>query len=377
MIGDRLAMVAFPWLIYQATDSALSTGIILALYTLPYVLFGTVAGIAIDRFNKRTVMVVADLTRAGLALLLPAVAARWLPGVYVISFLMASVAVFFDPCKLTLLPDIVARHQLMRANSLLATGEYLTEIIGYSLAGFLLALVSTATAFRLDAVTFLVSAAALSLLRYHRPAREGVARARQSIAHELREGLSFLRHHRGLLTNTIMVTFAVAGVGLGYPLTFFLAVRVFDAGTKGFGLLEAAVGLGYFIGSIALATAATRVRKGLAMTVGLCVMGASFVLVAATGAVWQAFIPLTIVGVANAAALIAIDTYFQEVVPEHLRGRVWGVRFTITQGTYAIAVIVAGALASTYSVRALFIVAGILVALPAIAGLFVRDIRDA
>ncbi len=56
-MGDRLAMVAFPWLVYQSTGSALSTGVVLALYTLPYVLFGAFAGVVIDRFNKRAVMV--------------------------------------------------------------------------------------------------------------------------------------------------------------------------------------------------------------------------------------------------------------------------------------------------------------------------------
>ena len=82
-------------------------------------------------------------------------------------------------------------------------------------------------------------------------------------------------------------------------------------------------------------------------------------------------------GIANAVALIAVDTYLQEVVPERLRGRVWGTRFTLTQGTYAISVLAGGALAGVFDVRALFIVSGVLIALPAIAGLFVREIREA
>ena len=67
-MGDRLAMVAFPWLVYARTGSALGTGVIFALYTLPYVLFGAFAGVIIDRFNKRTVMIAADMLRAGLVL---------------------------------------------------------------------------------------------------------------------------------------------------------------------------------------------------------------------------------------------------------------------------------------------------------------------
>ena len=67
---------------------------------------------------------------------MPVAVTRSLPSVYVLSFLVASVAVFFEPSKLAILPEIVAHDRLMRANSLLATGDNLTEILGYALAGF-------------------------------------------------------------------------------------------------------------------------------------------------------------------------------------------------------------------------------------------------
>jgi MFS family permease len=87
--------------------------------------------------------------------------------------------------------------------------------------------------------------------------------------------------------------------------------------------------------------------------------------------------PFAILGLANAAALIAVDTYLQDVVPEQLRGRVFGTRFTLTQGVYALSVLAGGALATAVDVRVLFIVAGLLIALPALAGLWVREIREA
>jgi len=376
-MGDRLAMVAFPWLVYQRTGSALGTGAVFALYTLPYVLFGAVAGVVIDRFDKRVVMIAADIVRGGLVLLVPLAATRSLAAVYVLSFLVASAAVFFDPCKLAILPDLVSKDRLMRANSLLATGENLTEIVGYALAGFLLAYVSTATAFRIDAVTFAASAAALMLLRYHAPVRAAAEQAAHSFWHELREGLGFLRHHHALWMNTLMVVAFVAGLGASYPLTFLLAVRVLDAGTQAFGIFEAVIGIGYLVGALALATFATRIPKGLAMAVGWTAMGVSLVTVAVTTGVWQACIPFAVLGLANAVALIALDTWLQDVTPEQLRGRVFGARFTLTQGTYALSVLVGGALAGVFDVRALLIVAGVLMAIPGIAALFVRDIRDA
>jgi DHA3 family macrolide efflux protein-like MFS transporter len=376
-LGDRLAMVALPWLVYRSTGSALSTGVVFALYTLPYVLFGAFAGVLIDRFDKRLVMIASDVARVALVLLVPLAAAWSLPAVYALSFLIASAAVFFDPCKLAILPDLVSRDRLLRANSLLATGENLTEIVGYTLAGFTLAYISTTSAFRIDAASFAVSAATLALIRYRAPARSAAEKAARSFRRELHEGLVFLVHHRGLLMNTVMVIGCVAGLGASYPLTFLLAVKVLDAGTAGFGVFEATIALGYLVGSIALAALASRVRKGRAMTIGLTVMGASLALVAAAGGVVQACIPFAVLGLANAAALIAVDTYLQDLVPEHLRGRVFGTRFTLTQGVYALSVLVGAALATVVDVRVLFIVAGLLIALPALAGLLVREIREA
>ena len=135
LLGDRLAMVALPWLVYRSTGSALSTGLVFALYTLPYVLFGAFAGVLIDRLDKRLVMIASDVARTGLVILVPLAATVSLPAVYVLSFLIASAAVFFDPCKLAILPDLVSRDKLMRANSLLATGENVTEILGYAARG--------------------------------------------------------------------------------------------------------------------------------------------------------------------------------------------------------------------------------------------------
>jgi MFS family permease len=374
-MGDRLAMVAFPWLIYSRTGSEVGTGAIFALYTLPYVLFGVFAGVVIDRVNKRRLMVSTDVLRAGLIALVPVAAAWSLPAVYVLSFLTASASVFFEPTKLAILPEIVPRDKLLRANSLLATGDNLTEVLGYGLAGVIVAVFGT-RAFHIDAATFLISAFALLLMRYHAPSR-AMRRVARSLDRDIREGMSYLRRHRGLRANTLMVLAAAVGLGAAWSLTFFLAFQVFDGGPEVFGIFEATIGAGYLAGSIGVAMAATRLPKGVAMSVGLAIMGAAMVTVAVAPTVWLATMPFLIVGVANAVVLIAIDTYVQEVVPQDVLGRVLGARFALTQGTFAVSVLVGGALAGVFEVRALFIVAGVLVAVPGIIALFVHEIRDA
>jgi DHA3 family macrolide efflux protein-like MFS transporter len=375
-LGDRLAMVAFPWLVYQKTGSAFSTGVVLALYTLPYVLFGPFAGVVIDRFDKRRLMVVADLLRAGLVLGIALMAHPALPLVFAVSFLMASVTVFFDPCKLSLLPDIVRPTQLVRANSFLTMGENLSEIIGYSVAGLVAYYLSARIAFVADSATFLVSGVALVLMVYTPPVRDAALRQSRRILGQIREGTAFLFWHRQLAANTLLVIAAALGLGAAYPLTFLLAVDVLGQGTKAFGLMEAAVALGYFAGSAVLAGVGARLRKGYAMTLGLSTMGASLVAVGLLHSLTAILVAFLLLGLANAAALIAIDTFFQEAVPEHLRGRVWGVRFALTQGAYALSVLAGGALAGAFDVQRLFIAAGLMVAIPGLIGLATRPVRE-
>jgi MFS family permease len=345
------------------------------VYTLPYVLFGAFAGVAADRFDKRRLMIAADLVRASLVLAVPFAASRSLPAVFVLSFAIASAGVFFDPAKLAMLPEIVQPGRLLRANSLLSTGENLTEILGWAFAGLLLASVSTSVAFGLDAVTFAVSAAALALMRY-KPSMGAAERTARAFWGELKEGFRFLGHDRGLRANTVMIIVCVAGLGATYPLTFLFAVQVLEGGAGAFGALEAAVGAGYLAGSLAIVALATRVHKGRVMIAGLALMGACLALVPTTDSVWMAAVPFAVFGLANAAVLIAVDTYLQEVVPHGMRGRVLGTRFTITQGMYALSVLVGGALAAVVDVRVLFIVAGAIVAISALVGLLIREVRD-
>ena len=370
-MGDRLALVAFPWLVYSTTHSAVSTGVVLALFTLPYVAFGAFAGAIIDRLGKRPVMIAADFARAGLVLAVPFVAHHSLPAVYVLTFLTATATVFFLPSLMAMLPEIVNEEDLLRANSVLSASEHTTEIIGYAAAGFIVYYLSIRTSFTVDAATFLVSAVTLVLMRVPRRVREdvgGEAGPRPGLAADIRQGVSFLRHHAGARANTIIVVVAALGVGASYPLTFLLAMREYD-GTRAFGFMEAALAAGFLAGSLTLAILAKRLSTGRLITWGLVGVGIGFALVGLAGSLPAVLVMFVVVGLADAAFLVSVDTYLQRIVPEAIRGRVWGVRFTLTQSAYAIGVLVAGALAAGLAVGPLFVACGALVAAPAVVAL--------
>jgi DHA3 family macrolide efflux protein-like MFS transporter len=376
-MGDRLAMVALTWLIYTATHSAFSTGVTLALYTLPYVVFGTFAGVIIDRFNKRVVMVAADVVRAGLVLSVPFLADRWLPAVYILSFATSSLAVLFDPCKLAILPDLVPARKLLRANSLLTSGDSLTDVLGYATAGFIVYYVGSHGAFTVDSASFAVSATALALMRY-RPGHQRTASfTTRGIGRETADGVRCLLHNRGLTAITILLMGSAVGLGASYPLIFLFAVRTLGGGTRSFGLMESSIAVGLLAGAAMMAWAGDRVSKGLAITLGVGVLGACIAVLGAASSLYAALLALVIAGAANSAAVISINTYFQQAVPEELLGRVLGLRFALTHGVYAMSVLGAAALATSVDVSTLFIACGAVVALPALVGVFIAAVRDA
>ena len=380
-MGDRLALVAFPWLVYKTTGSVASTGLVLAMFTLPYVVFGAVAGSVLDRIDRRGVMVAADVVRGGLVLAVPFIATRSTDAVFVLAFLVSTATVFFDPGLMALLPDIVPREDLMRANSVLAASANVTEIVGYSLAGFVVYYVTLRTAFYVDAATFGVSAVTLLAMTLTRSPRCAAATARDSnreipsVWSDIREGVAYLRQHPTLRANTELTIAVTMGVGAFYPLTFLLAVERFH-GTRSFGFMEASIAVGYVAGSAAIGAMAGRVRTGYAITIGLMVMGVCCALPWALHSLMLIVPGLIVLGVANSVVLISIDTYVQTIVPDRLRGRIWGMRLTLTQGAYAIGVLAAGALAAVFALGPLFGLCGLIVFVPALIGLFLPVVRD-
>ena len=228
-------------------------------------------------------------------------------------------------------------------------------------------------------LTFLVSAA-----RPHADALPGAGarggeQAARSFWRELREGMSFLRHHRGLLANTLMVVGLRRRPRRQLPAdlpprgaTCWTAARRRSASSR------PSSASATWSAPSALATLATRVPKGLAMAIGWAIMGVE------PGRSSPS--PRRVAGLHPVRGRSASPTPSRSSPstptcrtssPSNCAAACSGARFTLTQGTYALSVLVGGALAGVFDVRVLFIVAGVLVAVPGIVALFVREIRDA
>ena len=164
-LGDWFLFIALPFFVYQLTGSALATGGMFIAETLPSILFGSLAGVFVDRWDRRRTMVVSDLSRAVVLpalLLVRSPESVWI--VFVASFVQSSIGQFFGPARSALIPRLVSDDELVAANSLSSISGELTRLIGPVLGGAMLGLFGLASVVLADSTSFLFSAVMVGLI---------------------------------------------------------------------------------------------------------------------------------------------------------------------------------------------------------------------
>ena len=180
MVGDWVLFVALPFYIYALTGSTLATGIMFIVQTLPRLFFGSMAGVFVDRWNRKYTMVIVNLIQA--LILVPLFLVRsqdliWI--IYLRAFADSLVSPFFNPAQTAIIPMLVEEKDLAPANSLNSMSQELTRLIGPSLGGLLFGLLGIGSVITLDVISFLVSAALVALIVV--PARSVITKQEQQL----------------------------------------------------------------------------------------------------------------------------------------------------------------------------------------------------
>ncbi|MDQ6682188.1 MAG: MFS transporter [Chloroflexota bacterium] len=380
--GDRVHQVALGVLVAQR-GSPLEVGFTFAATAVPNVVLGPLAGALADRWDRRRTMIGCDLVRAGLVLLVPLAIGVSIGLVYLLAFAVATVSLLFRPAKNAVMPLIVGGDDLVTANSASTVSETLADLIGYPVAGIIVAVLGplVAAAFVLDSATYLVSA--LLLVSMSTPIAEILAAPLrlQALLEEMREGWRFLRGQPELFANTVVSSVAQVAVGTEIVCSLLYAKSVLDPSRIGYpenySLLMAAIGLGSVIGGVAIGGMAARFRKGLLSIAGFTGIGLTLV---AAGLVTDPYLAIAIfflTGATNMLFIIPNMTLFQERTPQRLMGRVVSTRQAIVFAAMALAMGLSGWLASIVGPAAVLIIGGTICALTGLAGLLVPAMRNA
>jgi MFS family permease len=320
-VGDAVSMVALVVLVVQVTGSASAVGGALVARLLPTIA-SPLAGVIADRVDRRVLLVASDLARA--VLVLGLVFARDLATIYVLVFLMGLARTVFNPTIRAAFPSVVGGGDLTRANALISGTFSVSETAGPALGGMLVATMGVDAAFVLDAVTYVVSAAMLSLTPLARPQREEDG---AGFGEDLKAGFTYLAGARVPLAIVLGAFLTVLTINITIPAEFFLATETFDAGNAGYGLLVGLYGGGMVLGSALMAALGDRVRLLPFYFIGVFASALALVGVGLSPAFVFALGALVVAGVANGTENVTTDTILQKRVPDAFLGRVFSVRF--------------------------------------------------
>ena len=345
-LGDWFNTVAVYALLYELTGSATAVAAMMVVQFLPIAIVGPVAGVIVDRHDRRRIMIGADLVRgvAILGLLLADTASTvWIA--YAAIAVSVAAQGFFEPARSSTIPMVVDRADLLTANALSTASWSAMLAVGASLGGLVTALVGRDAAFLVNSLSFFVSAALIAGIRM--PARQ--PRQTHGGFRELREGLAYMRAHPAVGSVALVKGgWSIAGGAL-LLLTVF-GERIFPIGgsaAAGIGVLYAARGIGAAGGALVVNQLVGRDPQRLRRAIGPAYFaaGTAYATLAIAPNIWSAAATVVAAHVFGSVLWVASSVMLQLSVPDRYRGRVFAAElFAVTLMQSGISFATAGAM---------------------------------
>jgi MFS family permease len=346
-VGTLLAAIALAIDIKDRTNSGIWVGAVLVVAYLPTVAVGLTLGPLVDRLRRRDLMIGADLLRAAVFFALPFTGS---PGAIVALAAVAGLANgFFRPAVYAGVPNLVSDEDLPAANALLQAMENVSWAIGPVLGGVLTAAAGPHTAYWINGVSFLVSAAIISRI----PSRMLQSETALTRGHwrDLGDGFVAVLRSRAMLAVLVAWGIACLGIGAANVAEIFLAKNTFHAGDFGYGLLYGAIGGGLVLGSFAGSVLLERIGPARTYAGALAVMALGFGGAAASPNIWVAAGCAVVGGAGDGAAIVCNAVLVQRGAADAMRGRALTLVMSATFLATAAANVIAGALLHTVSPR--------------------------
>lgn len=355
--GTWMQWVAQAWLILRLTDSGLALGLVTALQWLPVLLFGAWGGVVADRFDKRRLLIVTNVSSGLLSLVLGVATVAgfvdlWL--VTIIVCLLGVITAIDNPTRQTFTMELVGRDRLPNAVSLNTATFTIARVAGPAVAGVLIAIVDVGPVFLINAFTFVPVTLALMAMRKDELMQMPLA---QRARGQVREGLRYAWNTP--ILRTVLTIMAVVGT-LQYNfhiLISLLAKDTFGGDAREFGLLGAVLGGGMLLGSL-LSAARGRSGRRLLVASGTA-LGLCSLIVAIAPNIWVAGAVMVPLGAASMLFLTTMNSTLQLNSSDEMRGRVMALYFVLFLGSTPIGAPIIGWIAETFDPRAALAVGGL------------------
>lgn len=335
MIGDWILIVGLPFEIYRRTGSTLATGAMVLAYLIPSIVIGSFAGVFVDRWDRRRLMVAVNVVLALAVLPLLAIDALGLWVAYAVLLLTSSLEQLFSPAETALLPNLLENpdDDLITANALNGMNNQLARLIGPAVGGIIVAVGGLTAVAIIDAATFVISAALIGSIRTRRTRalpgdslEQRAATAWARLAAEWREGLLLIWQQPVL--RALLVFFIITRAGEGLTATLFVpwVTDALHSDSAGYGWLLSTQALGGLAGAAVIGRMGKRLNTlrlliGGAIAFGLIDL-ALFTYPVLYPYIGPALVAMVIVGVPGAAMVAAWTTLEQTLAADSHRGRV-------------------------------------------------------
>jgi MFS family permease len=353
--GDWFLLVGLPVWVLQVTGSSLVTATVFLVGLLPGLVVGPLAGVLVDRWDRRRTLVAVSLAQAAFLLPLLAVDGRhrlWV--VYLVMAAEAALAQLNDPARNALVPALVARDDLVGANALIGLNANLARLAGSPLGGLLVELAGLPGLVIGDAVSFLVGAALLGLVR--RPPRAEPAEPREvstapappGVVGEWVDGLRVTLGDRGLRWGLVVNGLAAVAQGIFTVLFVLFVTRELGGDGADVGLLRGVQAIGGLLGGLVVVGLARRLEPGRLLGVSLLVFAAVDLAIwngpALTTGEWLYLGLFVAAGIPGIGFLTGLTALVQERTDEAYLGRVFATYYGSFNGLMAVGMLLAGLL---------------------------------
>ncbi|MGM7701850.1 MFS transporter [Pseudalkalibacillus sp. Hm43] len=325
--GLAIFMFSEAWYVVEVMGLEASLGLVFIASSVPRVLFMMIGGAVADRFSKNFIMFLSDILRAGVAVAL----VLWLlfGDVTIWSFVLFALIfgildAFFWPASGGLLPALVSKEQLTRANSVIQMTSQSSFILGPMLAGAVIALGSYVFAFSMTAALLAIASIAILLIRTSKKKAEGGEQeAASDLFKSIKEGIAYVKESSFLLALILFAVFInlfmVGPLQMGLPL---FVKNVLGGNSLDFSYLEGMLAGGMLLGSILIGVLNVQKRRGLLVIAAVGINGLFFTLFSFTNELWQSLALIALLGSTFSIINIPIITAIQATIKEEMLGRV-------------------------------------------------------
>jgi MFS family permease len=378
LIGDRALMTALPFYVYEQTGSTLAMAGMFGASYLPTFLFSSVAGVFVDRWDRKRILVVTNLIQSAVMLTLLLIQPTgWLWLVFLVTFIQMTLAMFTMPAEGALIPNLVAESQLLPANALTGLGNTIARLIGPAAGGVLLGVFGLSSVVFVDSASFLL--AALLVLRIAVPARPAAAppadvagtiwTSWRALGREWWEGLQLVRRTRLLAALFIVMNVTSLGGTLIDPLFVpFVQVQL-HAGAEARGFLSTIGAVGGLVGGMLIGWLGNRVAPRYIVGWGTLIVGGFMLVIYNQTRLESAAVLICLMTVVVIGANVAATSLLQAGTPDPYRGRIYGALGTTNALIGLVAVGLAGALGEVVGIVPMLDLAAAITALAGALGL--------